>query len=145
MKSILLKELKKAMKEKNADRKGTLQLTIAGIDSAQRDKGEELTSIEEIGVIRKEIKQISQTIDGAKKANRQDIIERETAKINYLAGFLPEEMSNEDVYRELIGLGLHYGMNMGEAMKIARKALNGAVDNSTIAKVVKKIITKEIE
>ena len=69
------------------------------------------------------------------------MIEQEEAKLRLLEQFLPEQLSEEEVKRALIEAGVESGMNMGDAMKIARPLLAGKTDGQTIASVVKQLIT----
>lgn len=143
LKQLVFEDLKQAMREKDALKKGLLQIVKSNLDMAEKEKGSELTAEESIAVIRKEIKQIKQSIEGAKKANRDDIISQENLKLTILEGYLPEQLDLDSIIPILIHKGVHQGMNMGDAMKIAKEHLTGKTDNGTIAKAVKQIISGE--
>lgn len=141
MKNIIFNDLKKAMKNKDVVVKGLLQIVKSNLDSAEKEKGCELTELESQQVIYREIKQIKQSIEGAKKANRQDFIDNEQFKLSFLEGYLPKQMTETEVYEKLTSLGIKKGDGMGEAIKVAKQHLSGKTDNSTIAKVIKGIVT----
>ena len=79
-------------------------------------------------------------LEGAEKANRSDLVEQEQAKIVLLKSFLPEQLSEEKVVELLKEAGITSGMNMGDAMKIAKPLLTGKADGALIAKTVKSLI-----
>lgn len=141
MKDIIFQDLKQAMKDKDALKKGLLQIVKANLDMAEKEKGSELTEQESIAVIQKEVKQIKQSIDGAVKAEREDILVQENSKLAILDKYLPEQLDFDSIIPILCKKGVHDGMNMGDAMKIAKEHLTGKADNGTIAKAVKHIIT----
>ena len=141
LKEIVFDQLKTAMKEKNVLAKGVLTLLKAGLDKAEKEKGAALTAEEEIAVVNREIKQTNQSLDGAKQADRADLIEKEEAKLTLLQSFLPKQLTEEEIVKELSDAGVQKGMNMGEAMKIAKPLLAGKADGATISKVVKGLIS----
>lgn len=140
LKTAVFEQLKKAMKEKNFLAKGVLTIVKSSLDLAEKEKGSELTHEEEIAIINREIKQTHQALEGAEKANRSDLIEQEHEKLTLLKTFLPEQLSEEKVIELLKEAGISSGMNMGEAMKIAKPLLAGKADGSGIAKAVKSLI-----
>ena len=86
------------------------------------------------------MKQTNQALEGAQKANRDDLIEKEEAKLVLLKSFLPKQLSEEEIATILTEAGIVKGMNMGDAMKIAKPLLTGKADGSTMSKVVKNLI-----
>ena len=114
----------------------------AALDSAEKEKGSALTEQEEISLINREIKQTNQSLDGAKTAGRDDLIEKENAKLALLKAFLPEQLSEEQIEEKLRAAGVNADTAMGDAMKLAKSLLNGQADGATLSKVVKAILSK---
>ncbi|MGM9945218.1 MAG: GatB/YqeY domain-containing protein [Lysinibacillus sp.] len=141
LKDQVFAQLKVAMKEKDVLSKGVLQLVKAALDAAEKEKGAALTEAEEIAVINREVKQTNQALEGAQSAGRADLIEKEQAKLTLLKGFLPKQLSEEEIAEALKAAGVTAGMNMGEAMKIAKPLLTGKADGAVISKVVKSLIS----
>ena len=141
LKDQVFAQLKVAMKEKDALSKGVLQLVKAALDAAEKEKGAALTEAEEIAVINREVKQTNQALEGAESAGRTDLIEKEQAKLTLLKGFLPKQLSEEEIAEALKAAGITAGMNMGDAMKIAKPLLTGKADGAVISKVVKSLIS----
>ena len=141
LKEQVFAQLKVAMKEKDVLSKGVLQLVKAALDAAEKEKGADLTEAEEIAVINREVKQTNQALEGAQAAGREDLIEKEQAKLTLLKSFLPKQLSEEEIAEALKAAGVTAGMNMGEAMKIAKPLLTGKAEGAIISKVVKSLIS----
>ncbi|MEJ9280101.1 GatB/YqeY domain-containing protein [Ureibacillus thermosphaericus] len=140
LKKAVFEQLKQAMKEKDVVAKGVLTLLKSALDQAEKEKGSELSFEEEVAVIHRELKQTQQALEGAKQASREDLIEKENRKLEILQSFLPKQLSEEEIVKILVDAGITKGMNMGEAMKIAKPLLAGKADGATIAKMVKNLI-----
>ncbi|KQL35258.1 GatB/YqeY domain-containing protein [Psychrobacillus sp. FJAT-21963] len=140
IKTTVFEELKRAMKEKDVLAKGVLTLLKSAMDSAEKEKGSSLSPEEEIAIVNREVKQTNQALEGAQTANREDLIEKEEAKLVLLKSFLPKQLSEEEIAAILTEAGIVKGMNMGDAMKIAKPLLTGKADGSTMSKVVKSLI-----
>ena len=140
LKTIVFEQLKNAMREKDVLAKGVLTLVKAALDSAEKEKGAALSTEEEVAIVNREIKQTNQALEGAQEAKREDLIEKEKAKLVLLKSFLPTQLSEDEIVTILTEAGVTKGMNMGEAMKIAKPLLAGKTDGGTMSKVVKNLI-----
>lgn len=140
LKTEVFEQLKKAMKEKDVLAKGVLTLVKSALDLAEKEKGEPLTHDEEIAIINREVKQTNQALEGAQNAGRADLIEKEQAKLVLLKSFLPKQLTEAEIAEKLTAAGVIAGMNMGEAMKIAKPLLTGQAEGAVISKVVKSLI-----
>lgn len=141
LKAQVFEQLKAAMKNKDVLAKGVLTLVKSALDAAEKEKGSALTEAEEIAVINREVKQTNQALEGAQAAGREDLIEKENAKLTLLKSFLPKQLSEEEIAAALTEAGVVDGMNMGDAMKIAKPLLNGKAEGAVISKVVKSLIS----
>jgi len=140
LKTTVFEQLKQAMREKDILSKGVLTLLKSALDLAEKEKGSALTEEEETAIVNREIKQTNQALEGAEKAQRDDLIEQENKKLILLKTFLPKQLSEEEVKALLTEAGVAQGMNMGDAMKIAKPLLAGKTDGATMSKAVKSLI-----
>lgn len=140
LKTTVFEQLKIAMKEKDTLAKGVLTLVKSALDLAEKEKGSALTAQEEIAIVNREIKQTNQALEGAQSASREDLIEKEQAKLEILKRFLPKQLTEEEIVAELTAAGIGKGMNMGDAMKIAKPLLAGKADGALMSKVVKSLL-----
>jgi len=138
--TTVFEQLKNAMREKDVLAKGVLTLLKAALDSAEKDKKAPLSTEEEVAVVNREVKQTHQALEGAEKAQREDLIQKEKAKLVLLNSFLPTQLSEAEIVTILTEAGITEGMNMGDAMKIAKPLLAGKTDGGTMSKVVKSLL-----
>ena len=141
LKEQVFEQLKQAMKNKDVVAKGVLTLVKAALDTAEKEKGAALTQEEETAVINREVKQTNQALEGAQAAGREDLIEKEQTKLALLKTFLPKQLTEEEILAVLKEAGIGAGMNMGDAMKIAKPLLAGKADGAMMSKAVKALIS----
>ena len=90
-----------AMKAKDKERKDSLSMLLSALKNAQIDKREApLTEDEENAIVKKEIKQVKETIETA-PADRADIINEAKKRLAVYQEFAPADMT-EDQIRETI-------------------------------------------
>ena len=135
------KEMQQAMKDRDKDRKDALSMLLSSLKNKAIDKRADLTEIEEIEVIKKEIKQTKETMELA-PADRTDIKEQCQKRLDILSEFAPEEMSEEAIRaivdEVIAGLGLEQptGKDKGKIMKDLMPRVKGKADGGLVNKIV---------
>lgn len=98
----LKKDKLQAMKDKNVVLRDLIGIVLTNIQVKEKEKANvELSEKDYIKIIEKEMKQIQDTISYLKDENQ---IKDEKVKLEYLNQFIPEEMNEEDVKKELLKL-----------------------------------------
>ena len=98
----LKKDKLQAMKDKNVVLRDLIGIVLTNIQIKEKEKTNvELSEKDYIKIIEKEMKQIQDTISYLKDENQ---IKDEKVKLEYLNQFIPEEMSEENVKKELLKL-----------------------------------------
>lgn len=91
-----------AMKDKNVVLRDLIGIVLTNIQIKEKEKPNvELLDKDYIKIIEKEMKQIQDTISYLKDEAQ---IKDEKIKLEYLNQFIPEEMNEEDVKKELLNL-----------------------------------------
>lgn len=135
------KEMQEAMKKRDKDRKDALSMLLSALKNKAIDKRADLTEIEEIEVIKKEIKQTKETMELA-PADRTDIKEQCQKRLDILSEFAPEEMSEEAIRaivdEVIAGLGIDQptGKDKGKIMKELMPKVKGKADGGLVNKIV---------
>ena len=122
------------------------------IDEAVRDqqlaeiaKLVPLTDEEQLSVLTTEVKRRRETIADAEKAGRADLIEREQAELDVVLGYLPKQMSREEVMaaaqKVIAEVGAKAPQDTGKVMGKLMPQLKGKADGKMISEVVKELLT----
>ena len=90
-----------AMKSKDSKRLETLRYILAQIKNKEGDKQSELTDDEVMNVLRKVAKELHESITSFEKGKRPDLIEESKAQLAIVASYLPKELSDEELKKEV--------------------------------------------
>jgi len=136
---VILDDLKQAMLKKQADRVSVLRMLTAELKNARIAKNADLDEVEEVGVLKKEVKKRQEAIEMYKKGKRQDLVDQEKAEIKIIKTYLPQEMGEAEVrqvVKEMKASG-ELGDNFGQAMKAVMAKLKGQAEGKLVAEAVK--------
>ena len=130
-----------AMKNKDKERKETLSMLLAALKNKEIDKREPLTEAEENEVVKKEMKQTKETMELA-PADREDIKQQCQKRLDVLKEFAPEEMSAEQIKKEIedvmasLGIDQLTAKDKGKLMKELMPRVKGKADGALVNKIV---------
>jgi hypothetical protein len=103
-------------------------------------KQESLTDADVTAVIKKQIKQRQDSIEGFEKGGRVDLADKEKAELAILKAYLPEELSQaqlEEIVKATIAeLGATTKTDMGKVMKAVQAKAAGRADNRLVNQLV---------
>jgi len=138
LKDKIKKESVEALKAHDNKKVEVLRFLISLIDKKelQLPLGQ-MTEAEEIGVLRKELKNKEESREMFVKANRTELVEQIDYEIEIVKKYLPQEVG-EDKVAEIVGqIVVEKGNNFGLVMKEVMVRLGGAVDGGVVARIVK--------
>ena len=130
-------DYKTALKSGERLRVDTLRLMKAAIQRVAIEKRKELLDDQEVlQVLSQQVKQRRETIEAAKKSNRQDVLAQATEELAILNLYLPKPLSEEALGR-LIDEALNtVGANQGQIMKYVMGKAGGAADGKLVSQLV---------
>ena len=144
LKERLLDDLKIAMKEKNVNRKNTVQMVRAAILQVEKDKQIELNEDQILEVIAKEFKKRNDSLADYEKSGREDLIEQIKEEMAVLEEYLPKKLSEEELTEKIKVIISEVEAtsmkDMGKVMKAAKEQLGVTADGKMINEIVKKIL-----
>lgn len=144
LKEKLLEDLKAAMKDKNVNRKNTVQMVRAAILQVEKDKKIELNDDQILEVIAKEFKKRNDSLADYEKSGRADLISQIKEEMAVLEEYLPKKLSEEELtikIKEIIyEVGATSMKDMGKIMKSAKEQLGVTADGKMINEIVKKLL-----
>jgi uncharacterized protein len=134
-------DMKEAMRARDALRLSTLRMLKSAIEYQKiAKKQEQLSDADVTSVIKKQIKQRQDSIEGFEKGGRADLVEKEKAELAVLKSYLPEELSQaqvEEVVQATIAeLAATSKADMGKVMKAVQEKIAGRADNRLVSQLV---------
>ena len=144
LKEKLLEDLKLAMKDKNVNRKNTVQMVRAAILQVEKDKKIELNDDQILEVIAKEFKKRNDSLVDYEKSGREDLISQIKEEMAVLEEYLPKKLSEEELTEKIKVIMSEVEAtsmkDMGKVMKAAKEQLGVTADGKMINEIVKKIL-----
>ncbi len=143
LKERLNADFKDAMKNRQTVRKETISFLRAAIKQYEVDNREELDDAGIAAIVAKQIKMRKDGIADFKKAGRDDLVEANEAEIAVLTGYLPKQLSPEEI-DELVKetaaeAGIEAGSgkgSMGRLMGAVMPKVKGVADGNDVKKSV---------
>ena len=144
LKSKLETELYNAMRNKDEIKKRTIRMAISNIKLAEIEQKGSLDDSGIMASLYKEIKIRNETIEEAKKGNRESIIKETEAEIAVLKEFLPQELNIEELTdlakKVILELNASSLKDMGNVMKVMIERVKGQAPNDAISRVIKELL-----
>jgi len=141
----LMQDYKEAMKERNDTKKTVLNLVLAKIKNKKIELQKDLEDADILGILKKEVKEILETIWFLKQANKLDDVAIEEQKKLLLEFYLPATMTKEqttDLIKTLItdnnitDLRTQRGLLMKELMANYKGQVDGSLVNEVINEMI---------
>ncbi len=141
----LMADLKEAMKGGDKTRLEVIRMVRARIKNAEIAKQKSLDDPDVLDVIAKEAKQRRESITEFKKADRQDLSDKEEAELAILLKYLPQQMSREEILaaarRVIEEVGARGPGDKGKVMQNLVPQLKGKAEGRDINEVVTELLS----
>ena len=144
-------EYKNALKSKDKNKISTYRLILSGLKdldiqnrSGPNKKDTDDDDIKKL--LRKMIKQRTESIEIYKKNNRKDLLDVEQSEVDVLSNYLPKQLSEEEtksLCQEVVGkLNAQSIKDMGKVMGELKKNYSDSLDFSKAGSILKEILNK---
>lgn len=141
----LMTDLKEVMKSGDKLRLSVIRQLRADVKNAEIAKQKRLDDSDILGIISKAAKQRRESIEEFKKGRRQDLVDREEAELAVIMGYLPQQMSREEIVaaaRQVIEeVGARGPGDKGKVMPKLMTELRGKAEGREINEVVTELLT----
>ena len=141
IRETLMQDLKAAMKEKDTIKKNTVTMIRSAILQFEKDN---LTELDEEGImeiIAKELKKRRDVLPEYEKSGREDLIADINREIEILLGYLPAQLTREEleviVADAIAETGATSMKDMGKIMATVMPKTKGRADGKMINEIVK--------
>jgi hypothetical protein len=129
-------DLHGAMRAGEKERVGALRLVLSELQKAAKEGGGD-----ELGVLRRERKRRLEAARAYRDAGRDDLAGAEEAEGELIGGYLPAELSDQEltaiVEQAVRDSGASTAKDMGSAMKQAMAAVDGRADGNRVSGLVR--------
>ena len=145
-------DYKNALKSKDKNKISTYRLILSGIKDLDINNrsgpNKKDTDDEDIKkLLKKMIKQRSESIEVYKKNNRNDLLEIEENEVNVLSEYLPKQMSEEETIsickRIIEKTGANSIKEMGKVMGELKQNYSDTIDFSKAGALIKDLLTNK--
>ncbi|MDO8573816.1 MAG: GatB/YqeY domain-containing protein [Candidatus Daviesbacteria bacterium] len=138
-------DLKQAQLSRDEIKVSTLRLFLSEIKNKEIESGETLSDEDIVSVCQREIKKRKEAAAAFRSGGREDSALKEEAELKILEGYLPAQITNEeltkivsDIITELGASGM---VDMGKVIGAVMGKVKGKADGATVSAVVKDKLT----
>ena len=145
LKAKITEDMKAAMRAKDAARLGAIRLLLAAMKQREVDERIELGDADVLAIIEKMLKQRRDSVTQYEAGNRQDLADVEKFEIGVLTGYMPQQLSEEEIAAEIAAAVAATGAkampDMGKVMGVLKPKLAGRADMAKVSALVKARLT----
>jgi len=141
LKERINEDMKAAMRARAADRLSAIRLLLAAIKQKEVDERITVDDAAVTAIVEKLIKQRRDSIEQFDKAGRKDLVDKETAELNLLTGYLPQQMGEAELLAAVATAIQESGaagpQAMGKVMALLKPRIAGRADMGKASALVK--------
>jgi hypothetical protein len=134
-------EMLKAAKAKDSVGLSAIRMIKAALHNKEIDLKKELSDDDILQVLSSMVKQRKDSIEQFKNGGRQDLVEKEEKELLVIQGFMPEQMSEEEIAAQIEkaieAVSAKSIRDMGKVMKVLMPLLTGKADGKVVSELVK--------
>lgn len=146
LKDQITEDMKTAMRAKDAPRLLTIRGLLAAMKQREVDERITLDDAAVVAIVDKLIKQRKDSIAQFTTAGRTDLVDKESAELAVLEGYLPQRMSADEINAEVAKLVAELGAtgpgDMGKVMGAVKTRLAGKADMALVSTAVKQALNR---
>jgi len=149
LKQKIQEDLKSAMLAKDGIRLSVIRMLKSAIQYYEIQKGGagyEATDEDVTEVIGKEVKKRKESIELFEKGGRMEAAEKERSEAKILETYLPEQLSEEEIYHiindAITQVGAESMADMGKVMGVLMSKIKGKADSTLVSNLVRQKLTQ---
>ncbi|HXI78877.1 MAG TPA: GatB/YqeY domain-containing protein [Steroidobacteraceae bacterium] len=141
LKERITDDMKAAMRSGEKERLGVIRMITSAIKQREVDERISLDDAQVLSVLEKMIKQRKESLVQFQAGNRQDLVDKESAEITLLQGYLPSQLSDADIdgliNDAIAASGAGSIKDMGKVMAIIKGKAQGRADMAAVGAKIK--------
>jgi uncharacterized protein YqeY len=143
VKQRLQDDLKTAMKAGDTRRVMAIRGVLAEVTRVEKDVRREANEGEIVAVIKRERARREEALEFARRANRQDLIDENETQAKMLAGYLPAELTPDEVRAAIAEIVAGGVAEMGPVMKALREKFGASLDGKLASTLAREALAKK--
>lgn len=140
----LAHDLKDAMRARDQVRLLTIRALIAALTEKEKEGSGPVTEEQATAVVQRQAKQRRDAAEQFEAAGREDLAQKERDELEIIARYLPAQLSEDDIRREVHEIIARTGAttrkDMGRVMGEAMSRLKGRAEGQRVRAVVEAIL-----
>jgi hypothetical protein len=140
-------DLNIALKGRDEVTVSTLRLLLSNLHNAKIAKGSKLNDDEVTGEISKDVKRHRESIEAYEKAQRSELVTKETKELEILREYLPAQLSEAQITQivnEVIAQINPTGLaDIGKVMAGVMAKVKGQADGAEVSRIVKASLSQD--
>ncbi len=142
LKDRINEDMKSALRARDAARLSAIRMLLAAIKQKEVDERIVADDAAVTAIVEKLIKQRRDSIEQFAKAGRADLVDKEKAELDLLAGYLPQPLSEAElaaaVDSAIAEAGASGPQAMGKVMGLLKPRIVGRADMGKVSALVKR-------
>ena len=140
----IFEDLKQAMRNRDTARVIALRFIRSEIQKAEKASRKPLDDSAVIQNLATQARRRRESIEEYKKAKREELVAKETAELDIILSYMPEQLSREEIVdaaREIIAdVQASAPRDMGKVMGPLMVRLRGKADGATCSQIVRELL-----
>jgi uncharacterized protein len=141
LKERITDDMKAAMRSGEKERLGVIRMITSAIKQREVDERITLDDAQVLSVLEKMIKQRKESLVQFQAGNRQDLVDKESAEITLLQGYLPAQLSDAEldtlIQEAITATGASSIKDMGKVMGLIKGKAQGRADMGAVGAKIK--------
>ena len=138
-------DMKSAMRSKDSARLAAIRLLQSAIKQKEVDERIDIADADVLTIIEKMLKQRRDSIGAFKKADRQDLVEKEEFEVSVLMQYMPEPLGEAEIQsiinQAIKNLSASSMKDMGAVMSAVKPELSGKANMADVSQKIKSKLT----
>ena len=149
LKERLQEDWKQALKAKDKFRADTISTARAAVLHVEKTDGIKIDDEQVVEILAREVKQRREAVLEFEKGNRQDLVDKSNDEIEILLGYLPQQLTEEEILVMIQEAAVEVGANsikeMGKVMQVLAPRVIGRADGKLVSQMVREHLNKKRE
>jgi len=141
LKERITDDMKAAMRSGEKERLGLIRMITSAIKQREVDERIMLDDTQVLSVLEKMIKQRKESLVQFQAGNRQDLVDKESAEITLLQGYMPSQLSGAEIdaliNEAVAATGASSIKDMGKVMGLIKAKAQGRADMASVGAKIK--------